>query len=128
MSANWKTSRGGSRRFIRRMSSRPPSSHPEGDRGAASDGGAGGDPRQPDSRGRSARPQPQHAAQEDQGPRYSGLSQRRLGQHRESEPIAPDEPDSSEKFARLRWIVTRAGISTPRAASSRSTLAYLDGI
>ena len=39
--------------------------------------GAGGDPRQPDPRRRSAGRQPQHAAQENPRPGNSGLSQRR---------------------------------------------------
>ena len=43
-----------------------------------SDRRAGGDPRQPDPRCGLARPEPQYAAQEDQGSRYSGLSQRRV--------------------------------------------------
>ena len=63
----------------RRAAAGPLSPHPQGDRGAAAHRGAGGDPRQPDPRRRSARPQPQHAAQEDPRPRYPGLSQRGLG-------------------------------------------------
>ena len=62
----------------RRAAAGPLSPHPQGDRGAAADGGAGGDPRQPDPRRRPARAQPQYAAQEDPGPRHSGLSERRL--------------------------------------------------
>ncbi len=53
--------------------------HPQGDRDPAADGSAGGHARQPDPRGGPARPQPQHAAEEDPGSRHSGLSERRLG-------------------------------------------------
>ena len=42
-------------------------------RAAAADGGAGGHPRQPDPRRSVARPQPQHAAQEDPRPRHPGV-------------------------------------------------------
>ena len=41
-------------------------------------GGADGDPRQPNPRRRPSRRQPQHAAQEDPRPGYSGVPQRRL--------------------------------------------------
>ena len=51
---------------------------PQGNRDSAAHGGAGGDARQSDSRRRSAGPQPQHAAEEDQGSRHSGLSEREL--------------------------------------------------
>ncbi|MGY3082068.1 DNA-binding NtrC family response regulator [Bradyrhizobium sp. LM6.10] len=56
----------------------PLSPHPQGDRGAAAHGRARRHPRQPDTRRRSARPQPQHAAEEDPGSRYPGLSKRGL--------------------------------------------------
>ena len=82
----------------RRAAAGPLPPHPQGDRGAAADGGAGGDPRQPDPRRRPARPQPQHAAQEDPGPRYSGLSERRLGEPRR----ASDAVDSLLGIDRFR--------------------------
>ncbi|MGY4595479.1 two-component system nitrogen regulation response regulator GlnG [Bradyrhizobium sp. GM22.5] len=62
----------------RRAAAGPLSPHPEGDRGATAHGRARGHPRQPDPRRRSARPQPQHAAEEDPGSRYPGVSERRL--------------------------------------------------
>ncbi|MGY4352032.1 CheY-like chemotaxis protein [Bradyrhizobium sp. GM7.3] len=62
----------------RRAAAGPLSSHLEGDRGATAHGRARGHPRQPDPRRRSARPQPQHAAEEDPGSRYPGVSERRL--------------------------------------------------
>ena len=61
----------------RPAAARPLSPHPARGRSAAPLGGADGDPRQPDPRRRSARRQPQHAAQEDPRPRNPGLSHRR---------------------------------------------------
>jgi hypothetical protein len=49
------------------------------ERRAAAHRGAGGHAGQPDPCSRPARPQPQHAAEEDQGSRCSGLPERRLG-------------------------------------------------
>ncbi|MGY4409188.1 nitrogen regulation protein NR(I) [Bradyrhizobium sp. LB7.1] len=62
----------------RRAAAGPLSPHPQGDRGAAADGRARRHPWQPDPRRRSARPQPQHVAEEDPGSRYPGLSKRGL--------------------------------------------------
>ena len=72
-----------SRLALRRLPERPAAARalspdPARDRGAAADGRAGRDPRQPDPRRRSARRQPQHAAKEDPRPGYSGLPLRRL--------------------------------------------------
>ena len=76
----------------RRAAAGPLSPHPQGDRGAAAHGGAGGDPRQPDPRRRPARPQPQHAAQEDPRPGHPGLPERRLADDSRRESMAAFVP------------------------------------
>ena len=80
----------------RRAAAGPLSPDPQGNRGAAAHGGAGGDPGQPDPRRRSARAQPQHAAQEDPRPGHSGLPQRQL-----SGLLAPER--CTDPVARSRW-------------------------
>ena len=62
--------------LVRRFAAagRPLSPRPARSRGAADRRDAVGDPRQPDQGGRDSRPQPQHAAQEDPRPRFTGRS------------------------------------------------------
>ena len=65
--------------FRRRVAAaRALSPRPAGDRASAPVGDARGHPRQPNPRRRSARGQPQYAAQEDPRSRYSGVPQQRL--------------------------------------------------
>ena len=61
---------------------RPLPPDPARDRASAADGDARRHPRQPDPRRRSARAQPQHAAQEDPRPRHPGVPHQRVGQDR----------------------------------------------
>jgi hypothetical protein len=117
---------------------RPLSPHSARDRGAAADGRAGSDPRQPDQGGRSPRRQPQHAAEEDSAisifrcigpadePGAPGYSYSQPYESLSTSPLAPREIVAIGQHMLYDCISPLMAVESPRCGPDHQMFPFAD--